>query len=328
MAGVIVPGRQLDLLAELSDLLDEGPLRLSGEQGHVHIRPGRHADALLCQSPQQRADPCVGIFHIVNGVLRVLPDGKAQVKLHLGVGLGVEIPTGGVHADLVQQIGEGNGLAGTLGHPHHLTVPQELDQLHQHDVQPLGAVEVQGVQRPLQAGHMAMVVSAPNVDDLVKAPDGELVAVIGNIRSEVGVKAVGPAQHVVFQVQLLDVRFLLAGLAEVFPEDVGGLEPQRPVLLVGPALLRQEVHRLGDIAAFMEGGLIEPVVVMDLITGQIALHWAGSQKGRTGPVSPDAPRQGRSKAPHRAGHNRPGPGPGCRRPDSRPPGKVPRPRPG
>ena len=42
VAGVIVPGRQLDLLAELSDLLDEGPLRLSGEQGHVHIRPGRH----------------------------------------------------------------------------------------------------------------------------------------------------------------------------------------------------------------------------------------------------------------------------------------------
>ena len=214
----------------------------------------------------------MGIFHIVNGVLGVLPDGKAQVKLHLGVGLGVEVPPGGIHADLVQQVGEGDGLAGALGHPHHLAVPQELHQLHQHDVQPLGTIEAQRVQCSLQAGHMAVVVGAPDVDDLVEAPDGKLVAVVGNIGGKVGIEPIGPAQHVILEVQLLDVRFLLAGLAEVLPEDVGGLEPQCTVLFVGPALLRQQIHRLGNISALMEGGLVKPVVIVDLVAGQVALH--------------------------------------------------------
>ena len=95
---------------------------------------------------------------------------------------------------------------------------------------------------------------------------------ICDIGGKVGVEPVGPAQHVVLEVQLLDVRFLLAGLAEVLPEDVGGLEPQRAVLFVGPALLRQKIHRLGHISALVEGGLIEPVVIVDLVAGQVALH--------------------------------------------------------
>ena len=73
-----------------------------------------------------------------------------------------------------------------------------------------------------------VVVGAPHVDDPVKAPDGELVAVIGDVGGEVGVEAVGPAQHVVLQVQLLDVRLLLPLLAVVLAEDVGGAEPQAP----------------------------------------------------------------------------------------------------
>ena len=36
-------------------------------------------------------------------------------------------------ADLVQQVVEGDGLTGTLGHPDHLAVPQQLHQLHEHE---------------------------------------------------------------------------------------------------------------------------------------------------------------------------------------------------
>ena len=64
---------------------------------------------------------------------------------------------------------------------------------------------------------MAVVVGAPDVDDLVKAPDGELVPVIGDVRGEVGVKPVGPAQYVILQVQLLDVRLFLPLPAVVVP---------------------------------------------------------------------------------------------------------------
>ena len=66
---------------------------------------------------------------------------------------------------------------------------------------------------------MAVVVGAPDVDDLVEAADGELVAVIGDVGGEVGVEAVGPAEHVVLQIQLFNVRFLLALLAGSDPAE-------------------------------------------------------------------------------------------------------------
>ena len=159
----------------------------------------------------------MGVFHVVDGVFAVLPDRQTQIELHLGIRLGIEVPPGGVHADLVQQVGQGDGLAGTLAHPYHLTVPQQLHQLHQHDIQPLAAVEAERVQGALQPGHVAVVVRPPDVDDLVEAPDSELVPVIGDVRGEVGVKPVGPAQYVILQVQLLDVRLFLPLPAVVVP---------------------------------------------------------------------------------------------------------------
>ena len=44
---------------------------------------------------------------------------------------------------------------------------------------------------------MAVVVGAPDVDDLVEMTHGELVAVVGDIAGEVGVETVGAAQNVV-----------------------------------------------------------------------------------------------------------------------------------
>ena len=139
----------------------------------------------------------MGVLHVVNRVLAVLPDRQPQIKLHLGIRLGVEKPSGGVHRHLVQQVGEGDGLAGALAHLHQLAVPQQLHQLHQHDVQPSAAVQAQGVQRPLQTGHVAVMVRAPDVDDAVEAPSLKLVAVIGDVGGKVGVEPVGPAEHVV-----------------------------------------------------------------------------------------------------------------------------------
>ena len=105
---------------------------------------------------------------------------------------------------------QGDGLAGALGHAHGLAVLHQVDQLHEHHDQPVGAVQSQAVQGGLEPGHMAVVVGAPDVDGLVKAPHLQLVAVVGDVGGKVGVEAVGPAQHVVLQVQLVH---LLLGLA-------------------------------------------------------------------------------------------------------------------
>jgi len=69
--------------------------------------------------------------------------------------------------------------------------------VHQHDVETVRAVEAQRVHRTLHAGHVTVVVSAPDVNDLVEVTHGELVAVIGNVAGEVGIEAVGAAQNVV-----------------------------------------------------------------------------------------------------------------------------------
>ena len=214
----------------------------------------------------------MGILHIVHRVLAVLPDGQAQIKLHLGLGLGVEEIAAGVHGDLVQQVGQGDGLAGTLAHPYHLTVPQQLHQLHQHDVQPVLAVQAQGVHGTLQPGHMAVVIRAPDVDDLVEAPDGKLVPVIGDVGGEIGIEPVGPAQYVVLQAQLFDVRVGLAGLFQILRQDAAGVQPQGPVLFIGIAQVRQGLDGVGHIAAFVEAGLEEPLVIGDAVAGQVPLH--------------------------------------------------------
>jgi len=224
-AGVIVPGGQAHDVAVVCDLLDEGQLRGVGEQGEVHSLRGRDGVAVGGQVFQQGADPGMGVLDIVHGVFAVLPDGQAQVELHLGLGLGVEKVAAGVHGNHVQQVGEGHGLAGALGHADDLAVLHQLHQLHEHDVQPMGTVQPQSIHSALQPGHMAVVVGAPDVDDLVKAPDGEFVAMVGDVGGEIGIKPVGPAEHIVLQAQLFDGFVALPGGFQLLCEDFAGLQP-------------------------------------------------------------------------------------------------------
>ena len=119
---------------------------------------------------------------------------------------------------------------------------------------------------------MAVVVGAPDVDDLVKAAHRELVAVVGDIGGEVSIEAVGAAQHVVLEVELVDVRVLLPCLAQILAQDIGGPEPQRSVLLIRPAALGEQLHRVGDVAALVQRGLIEPGVELDAVAREVALH--------------------------------------------------------
>ena len=119
---------------------------------------------------------------------------------------------------------------------------------------------------------MAVVVGAPDVHHLVKASDSEFVPVVGDVGGEVGVEPVGTAEHVVLQRQLLDILVGLAGGAELLGQDLGGLQPQSAVLLIRPAPVGQQLHGIRHIAALMEAGLKEPLVVLDAVAGQIGLH--------------------------------------------------------
>ena len=183
-------------LGERGKLLDERALRLARENGEIH-RAGLDTVALFLECLQEAANARVRVLDIVDGVLAILAHGEAEVEFHLRVGLGVEEVTAGVDGNFIEQVRKRDGLARALGHTHDLAVAHELDELHQHDVEAVGAVEAQRVHRALHTGHMAVMVRAPDVDDLVEMTHGELVAVVGNVAGKVGVEPVGAAQHVV-----------------------------------------------------------------------------------------------------------------------------------
>ena len=152
----------------------------------------------------------------------------------------------------------------------------------------MGAVQSQRVHGALQPGHVAMVIGAPDVDDLIEAANGKFVAVIGDIGGKIGVEPIGPAQHVILQRQLFNVGVGLARFPEIFRQDLCRLEPQRTVLFVGIALCCQRRHRVGHIAALVEGGLEKPLVIPDPIALQIPLHLgdiAGKAELRQGIVA-------------------------------------------
>ena len=119
---------------------------------------------------------------------------------------------------------------------------------------------------------MAVMVRAPDVDDLVEAANGEFVPVIGDVGGKIGVKPVGAAQHIILQTQLLDICIGLAGLFQIFRQDPAGVQPQSPVLLVGEAQIRQRPDGVGHIAALVKAGLKKPLVVLNAVPGQVPLH--------------------------------------------------------
>ena len=95
----------------------------------------------------------------------------------------------------------GDGVAGALGHTDRLTVPHQVDHLHQHNIQIL-AVQTDGIHGTLHAGHMAVVVCAPHVDGLGKAAGSQLVVVVGDIGGKIGGDAVGADEHLVLRLFL------------------------------------------------------------------------------------------------------------------------------
>ena len=106
----------------------------------------------------------MSVLDVVDGILTVLLDGKVKVKIHLGGGFtGVEDEARAVYGHLVEQVAELDRLTGTLTHGNDLSVADELDQLHEQDIE-LIAVIADGVHRALETHDMAVVIGAPDVD--------------------------------------------------------------------------------------------------------------------------------------------------------------------
>jgi hypothetical protein len=174
----------------------------------------------------------MGVLHVVHGVVVVLGHGQIDVEGVLGVGLAREQEEAhGVLAGPLDQVAQRDVAAGALADLDLFAVAHHAHHGVQHVVGvALGDAHIGSLQAGAHAGDGAVVVRALDVDHLGEAAL-ELLDVIGHIGHEVGVAAVGLAHHAVFVVAV-----------------VGGLEPQRAVLLIGLAVGDQAVHGGLDMA--------------------------------------------------------------------------------
>src|SRR5690606_2833748 len=159
----------------------------------------------------------MGILDVVHRVIGRLRARQVDIEGQLTVGFthGQEV-TGSIAADFVDQVAQGQIGAGPLGDFYLFATTHHGHHLVQHEVWPaLGNTGVQCLQTGTDTGNGAVVVGA-----LLVHHAGEttvpFVQVVGHVRYEIGVAAIGFAHHAVFVVT-----------------EIGGAQPQRATLFIG-----------------------------------------------------------------------------------------------
>ncbi len=137
-----------------------------------------------------------------------------------------------------------------LRHAPRLAALEQVHELPDDQLEALGVVRRQRRERRLHARHVAVVVGAPDVDQVVEAAV-HLVAVVGDVGQEVGGRAGLADEHAVLVVAV-----------------VGGAQPHGAVGVVELAVAVELAQRLADLAgeaavrlaALVERGLARPHV--------------------------------------------------------------------
>ena len=131
-----------------------------------------------------------------------------------------------------------------------------MDELHDQQLK-AGRIMAERGDRGLHPLDVAMVIGAPNVDHQVEAAV-ELVLVVGDVGSEVGVLAAGALKHTILVVI-----------------ELGRPQPERFLAGVGAAIRIENRQRLLDRrrAAGVERRLVKPIVKDDAQPRQAALSF-------------------------------------------------------
>ena len=212
---------------------------------------------------QDGADAGMRVLHVVHRVRRVLLLRHLDVEVDgLVRGLRQHEVAGRVHAHLVDELLERDHLAGALGHADGLAVAEQVHQLAEHDLERAGPAP--GREHSLAAGDVAVVVGAPDVDEMVEAAF-HFVVVVRHVAHEVRHLAVGLDEHAVLlvierarlepggAVLYVDVALLVHGLEASVHRALAGLVGHVQAALAEPALERG-AEALGD--AMLLGQLV------------------------------------------------------------------------
>ena len=179
---------------------------------------------------QYRTYACMCILDVVDRIGRVLLLGLLDIEVNCLVGRAREHEKArGIGSDFVENLFKAHHLTRALGHANGLAITKEVDHLADDD---LGLARMaKDVTDRLDALDVAVVVGAQDVDAAVEAAV-ELVLVIGDVRGEVRVAAIGLDEHAVLVVA-----------------KVRRPEPDGIIFVVEVASLAQGVERTGEARA-------------------------------------------------------------------------------
>ena len=213
------------------------------------------------------------VLDIVYRVVVVGFDGLIEVEVDAAARIvHVEEEARAVDGNLLQQVGQRDGVAGALGHSHGLAVAHQVHHLHQHDVETV-AGKADGVHRTLHTRHMAVVVGAPDVDGLVEAAYRELVVVVGDIGGKIGGDAVCTDENFVLGLFLGAVFGLfLVGGAVFFGVLRAAVHNGAVLGLVAGAQLQELIHDGLYGSAFVQLALMEPHVIVDAVLAEVGFQ--------------------------------------------------------
>ena len=182
------------------------------------------------------------VLHVVHGVLHRLALHRLDVELHGHVvAEHQQMEPGRIGPDLVDQLVEAHERPRAFAHRHGHPVAQERDPLVDHDLHALGVV-AERLRRAAQAHHVAVMVGAPDVDQMVEAAL-ELVDHVRGIGAEVRVPAVRAHERPVLVVA-----------------ERGRAEPDRPLGLVRVPRGAQAFDGRVDLAPLLQHPFVQVAV--------------------------------------------------------------------
>ena len=146
-------------------------------------------DAALGRLLENARDPGVGVLHVEDRIIARLSLGKLQIEIEMAVRLAHEKKESRrIPPDFFDHFFQRDELAGALAHAHRLAAAGKLNHLHQHDVKRV-RIEAQPLHGRFQTRHVAVMISAPDIDQLGEFPL-ILVTMISNIGREISQLAV------------------------------------------------------------------------------------------------------------------------------------------
>ena len=108
------------------------------------------------------------------------------------------------------------------------------------------------------------MVRTPYIYGSVEAPC-EFVAVIGDIRREIGRVAVPAYKNLVLKTEFFNILGAFALFGEALREYLRIFVPERAVLFVGEVFAFENLDCFAYFAAFVQGALVEPGVVLNAV---------------------------------------------------------------